>query len=256
MPQFETIVVDHDGPIATITLNRPEALNALSGKLFEEFFGEFERLDADPETNVLVVTGAGDRAFSAGADIKEMARLAEEGKPTPSSQFAESWWRLANARKPVIGALNGLCYGGGALMASCFDLRVGCDRTRFRFLAVSYGRLNSTWSLPHLVGLPIAKELILTGRVVEPEEALRFGLLNRLVAPDEVLPIAKSLAETIASNNRQMVQGAKQLFHENIGSSWHEVFRSRPGTCRGARSAPRQYALRPPVLGGWACRCG
>lgn len=224
MPQFQTIIVEHDGPVATVTLNRPEALNALSAKLFEEFFGEFERLDADEETSVIVVTGAGERAFSAGADIKEMARLAEEGKPTPSSQHAESWWRLANARKPVVGALNGLCYGGGALMASCFDLRVGCDRTKFRFLAVTYGRLNSTWSLPRLVGTPVAKELLLTGRVVEPGEALRFGLLNRLVAPEEVLAVAQGLAQSIAANNQVMVRGAKQLLHENVGASWREMF--------------------------------
>ena len=83
--------------------------------------------------------------------------------------------------KPLIGAINGLAYGGAALLSSTLDLRIGCERTQFRFLAASYGRVNSTWSLPLLVGLPKAKELLYTGRVVAAEEAERIGLLNQIV---------------------------------------------------------------------------
>ncbi len=224
MSDYETIRLERDGPVATITLDRPEVLNALSSTLFREFYSTFEELDSDDETAVIIVTGAGDRAFSAGADIKEMARRAEEGKKPPSGGFTENGWRLATSRKPTIGALNGLCYGGGAVMASSFDIRVGCERTRFRFLAVTYGRINSTWTLPTIIGMPAAKELLYTGRVVEAEEAFRMGLLNRLVEPDEVLLEAVGIAQTIAANDQRMVQGAKKLIDAGIGARWREMF--------------------------------
>ncbi|MBI4306625.1 MAG: enoyl-CoA hydratase/isomerase family protein [Chloroflexi bacterium] len=226
MPRYQAIKVERDGQVGVITLNRPESLNALSAQLFEEFYEAFDTLDADDETSVIVVTGAGDRAFSAGSDIKEMVRLAQEGLPAPAERFTEHQWCLANSRKPTIGALNGLCYGGGAVMASCLDLRVGCSKTRFRFLAVTYGRLNSTWTLPTLVTLPIAKELLFTGRVVEPEEARQIGLLNRLVEPERVLPEAMELAHTIAGNDQRMVEGAKRLLREDIGAAWRLRFES------------------------------
>ena len=148
MSKLEAITVEHDGPVAVITLCRPEVLNALNSTLQDELYSTFHELDADDRTNAIVVTGSGDRAFSAGADIKEMARRQQEGMSNPSSDHSEDAWRLAVARKPTIGALNGLAFGGGAVMASSFDIRVGCSRTKFRFLAVSYGRINSTWLLP------------------------------------------------------------------------------------------------------------
>ena len=112
---------------AVITLCRPEVLNALNSTLQHELYTTFQELDADAETNAIVVTGSGDRAFSAGADIKEMARLQQEGGSSPSARHTEDAWDLANARKPTIGALNGLAYGGGAVLASSFDIRVGCS---------------------------------------------------------------------------------------------------------------------------------
>lgn len=226
MNEYETITVERHGPIGVITLNRPKVLNALSSQLFAEFYAAFEELDADEDASVIVVTGAGDRAFSAGADIKEMARLAAEGKRTPGGGYPERGWRLATSTKPTIGALNGLCYGGGAVMASSFDIRVGCERTRFRFLAVTYGRINSTWTLPAIIGMPMAKEILYTGRVVEADEAYRIGLLNRLVAADEVLSTALEIGNAIAGNDQRMVRGAKKLLHDGIGAGWREMFDS------------------------------
>lgn len=245
MPKYQTIKVEHDGPVVIITLDRPESLNALNAQLFEEFYEAFDASDADDETSVIVVTGAGDRAFSAGSDIKEMARLAQECLPAPSDRFTEHQWRLANSRKPTVGALNGLCYGGGAVLASCLDLRVGCSKTRFRFLAVAYGRLNSTWTLPTLVTLPIAKEWLFTGRVIEPEEAQRFGLLNRLVEPDRVLPEAMELARVIAGNDCRMVQGAKRLLCEDVGADWRRRFEAEKKAIQGdLKPTPIQESFR------------
>ena len=127
-------------------------------------------------------------------------------------------------RAPRVGALNGLCGGGGGVLSASFDIRVGCERTRFRFLAVTYGRINNTWLLPTIVGLPVAREYLFTGRIVEPDEAYRAGLLNHLVEPGQVMPKAMELAHDIAKNDQRMVQGAKRLIDGNIGRSWREQF--------------------------------
>ena len=220
----EHLAVTCEDAVAVVTLNRPRVLNALDSVLLREFFSAFAALDADDSTAVIVVTGAGDRAFSAGADIKEMARLQDEGKPPQTHGYAEAFWALADSRKPTIGALNGLCYGGGAVLAAALDIRIGCHRTAFKFLGATYGRINSTWLLPSLVGISAAKDLLLSGRVVEADEALRIGLLNRLVEPGEVLPTAMGLAQTIAANDQRIVQGAKRLLHETHGAARREAF--------------------------------
>ena len=221
---FEHLALTHEGPVAVLTLNRPRVLNALDSILLREFFSAFAELDADDETAVIVVTGTGDRAFSAGADIKEMARRQDEGKPPQTDGYAEAMWLLAESRKPTIGALNGLCYGGGALLAATFDIRIGCHRTAFKFLGATYGRVNSTWLLPSLVGISRAKELLFTGRVVQADEAHRMGLLNHLVEPGEVLPLAMELAQSIAGNDQRIVRGAKRLVHGTLGAPYREAF--------------------------------
>ena len=238
---YETIKLEHDGPIAIVTLNRPEVLNALSTTLFREFYHAVETIDNDDQTAVIIVTGAGNRAFSAGADIKELARIVDSDQDMQGSQrgFFENAWNLANTRKPTIGALNGLCYGGGALMACSFDLRVGCNLTSFRFLAVTYGRINSTWNMPTVIGLPLAKELLYTGRVVDAEEAFRIGLLNRLVDADNVVPEALNIARTIAANDQRMVQGAKKLIQHGIGTSLRDRFdREKSAQAGDLKSTP------------------
>lgn len=227
---YEDITVDVDEGVGIVTLNRPQVLNALSRNLYRELDHAVTTFGDDPEVLAIVLTGAGDRAFSAGADIHEMERLTRDGDPLPEDPARRMYaWHIASCKKPTIGALNGLAYGGGAVLASSLDIRVGCNRSRFRFLAVSYGRLNSTWSLPMQVGWPIAKELLFTGRVVQPDEAYRIGLLNHLVSPEEVLAKAMEIAKAIAGNNPIMVQGAKELMIQDVGEPWvtmyeHEQF--------------------------------
>lgn len=108
-------------------------------------------------------------------------------------------------------------------MCSIFDIRIGCERSSFRFLGVTYGRVNSTWTLPLIVGWPMAKELLFTGRAVEPEEALRIGLLNKLVPSSELMQASIEMAQLIASNNATMVQGIKDILNRDIGMGWHEM---------------------------------
>src|SRR5437870_7240191 len=118
--------------------------------------------------------------------------------------------------------INGLAYGGAAVLASPHDMRVGCEDTRFRFLAAAYGRINSTWTLPNQVGWPIAKELLFTARIVEAEEAHRIGLLNPLVPREQLRAKTMELGRTIAGNNRASVMGIKALLLKQMTQSLEE----------------------------------
>lgn len=222
---YQDIIVEKDEGVGIITLNRPEVLNALSRNLYRELDEVVTEMEEDSDIRAVIFTGQGERAFSAGADIHEMARLAEDPNPPPPDPNRRNYaWHIGECRKPTIGALNGLAYGGAAVMASSFDIRVGCERTRFRFLAVSYGRVNSTWSLPMQVGWPMAKELLFTARVVEAEEAHRIGLLNHLVPSDKLMDKALEIARQIAGNDPRMVQGVKELMIQDVGAGWREMY--------------------------------
>src|SRR6201981_2796597 len=217
---YSYILTDRLDGCALITLNRPEKLNALSFPLMSELDEALTEYEADEAIKAVILTGAGDRAFSAGADIHEMAGLSSEELAQRSDTRGQISWHIANYSKPLIGAINGLAYGGAALLSSSLDLRIGCEKTQFRFLAASYGRVNSSWSLPALVGIPKAKELLYTGRVVAAEEAERIGLLNQIVPSAKLIDTCLEIGRMIAKNDARMVQGIKRLLHDEIGMSW------------------------------------
>lgn len=217
---YEFILTERFGAAAVITLNRPDKLNALSYPLVCELDEALTGYETDDEIKAVVLTGSGDRAFSAGADIHEMAGLSAEELAERQDIRGRATWHIATFAKPLIGAINGLAYGGAALLSSTLDLRIGCERTAFRFLAASYGRVNSTWSLPLLVGMPKAKELLYTGRIVAAEEAERIGLLNQIVPAGRLVDTALEIAQMIAKNDARMVQGIKRLLHEQVGMDW------------------------------------
>ncbi|HEY7520495.1 MAG TPA: enoyl-CoA hydratase/isomerase family protein [Methylomirabilota bacterium] len=217
---YESILTERRDGAAVIVLNRPDKLNALSFGLVRELDRELDVLAADESVKAVVLTGAGDKAFSAGADIHEMAGLSGAELAERQAFRNAANWKVATFPKPIIGAINGLAYGGAALLTSMLDLRIGCERTKFRFLAATYGRVNSTWSLPLLVGLPKAKELLYTGRDVLAAEAERIGLLNQVVPAARLRAAALEMAHLIVSNDGRMVQGIKRLLHEDIGLPW------------------------------------
>lgn len=222
---YSNIIVESDEGIGTIILNRPEVLNALSDALLIEFDDALCEFENDDSIRAIIVTGSGERAFSAGADIHEMARKAKTNESSFSSDERDQYtWHLATCVKPTIGAINGLAYGGGALMSSSFDIRVGCERTSFRFLGASYGRVNSTWNLPLQIGWSMAKDLLFTARVVEAQEAFQIGLVNYLVTDGDLMNKSIEIAEQIASNDPRMVQGVKELMIKNVGSMWEQMF--------------------------------
>ena len=239
---FETILVSKSDGAVTITLNRPDVLNAMNLQLVLEMDRAITEAEDDDEVKAIVVTGSGERAFSAGGDIHEQRRDAKELTPEEDQERrarrAECSWHVATSRKPTIGALNGLAYGGGSFLASAMDIRVGCQRTRFRFLAASYGRINSTWTLPQQIGWPMAKELLFTGRVVEAEEAYNIGLLNHLVPGEALMDKAMEIAAAIAENHPDSVQGIKKLMIEDIGARWQDSWQAERDHLAGGMRVP------------------
>jgi len=199
-------------------------MNPVTIAMLDEIRDAMAEVAADPKIRAVIFTGQGDKAFSAGADIHEMAGLSSEELAERQAFRNRANWNIATFSKPIIGAINGLAYGGAALLTSMLDIRIGCERSKFRFLAATYGRVNSTWSLPLVVGLPKAKELLYTGRDVLADEAERIGLLNQVVPAAELRERALDMARTIARNDGRMVQGIKRLVHEDIGLSWRERY--------------------------------
>ena len=136
--------------------------------------------------------------------------------------------------------INGLAYGGGAVLSSSLDFRIGCENSSFRFLAAAYGRINCSWTLPNQVGWPMAKELLFTGRVVAAEEAYRIGLLNHLVPSNELLDKTMEIATTISNNHRGSVVGIKELMlqglGENLKTQWENETYFTSNVMRGAKA--------------------
>jgi len=223
------ILVEKTQGVAIITMNRPAQLNAMSRQLSEELHEAVTQMSADDEVGCIVVTGAGDRAFSAGGDIHEQRE--DDRRYTQEDLDAirpprRGNYEIAASAKPTIGMINGLAYGGAAVLASSLDMRVGCEDTKFRFLAAAYGRINSTWTLPNQVGWPMAKELLFTARTVEAEEAYRIGLLNHLVPREQLRAKTMELGRMIAGNNRGAVSGIKRLLlrqmAQDLEGQWRE----------------------------------
>jgi enoyl-CoA hydratase/carnithine racemase len=223
---YPNLLAERIDKIAFITLNRPEKLNAMNYELACDLDQELTKVENDDEVRVVILTGAGARAFSSGGDIVQMVGMTAEELAARSEFRSRINWHIATFAKPIIGAINGLAYGAGAMLSSMLDIRIGCELTEFRFLAARYGRVNSTWSLPLVVGMPKAKELLYTGRAVKADEAERIGLLNQVVPSAQLRDSAIQMAQLISDNDPRMVQGIKRLLHEDIGMAWRERFDS------------------------------
>jgi enoyl-CoA hydratase/carnithine racemase len=216
---YEHILTETEDGVGIVTLNRPDKLNAMNRQLGKELNDAVKRFESDDTVGCIVITGAGDKAFSAGGDIHEQReddrRYTQEQLDTMSNPRRS--YEIAACAKPTIGMMNGLAYGGAAVLASSLDMRVGCEATKFRFLAAAYGRINSTWTLPNQVGWPMAKELLFSARIVEAEEAYRIGLLNHLVPKAQLRAKTMELARMIAGNHRGAVMGVKKLLLQQLG---------------------------------------
>ena len=238
---YETILLDIEDGVGIVTLNRPDKLNAMNRRLSSELHDVVKRLEGDDAVGCIVITGAG-RAFSAGGDIHEQREddRRHSQEELDRLRSGRGSLEIGTCRKPTIGMMNGLAYGGAAVLASSLDMRIGCEDTKFRFLAAAYGRINSTWTLPNQVGWPMAKELLFSARIVEAAEAYRIGLLNHLVPRGELRATTMGLAKTIAGNNRAAVIGIKELLlkqmTQGVEEQWAEERHFTTEVVRGARA--------------------
>ncbi|MEE2880394.1 MAG: enoyl-CoA hydratase/isomerase family protein [Chloroflexota bacterium] len=225
---YDHILVDKEDGVAIITLNRPEVLNAMNRKLGSELHESVLELNNDDEVGCIVLTGSGQRAFSAGGDIHEQRdraqNLTQEERDQQDAARVHHHYDISASPKPIIGMMNGLAYGGGSVLASSLDFRLGCEHASFRFLAAAYGRINSTWTLTNQVGWPMAKELLFTGRVIEAEESYRIGLLNHLVPCDQLRSKTMEIATTIAGHRRESVMGIKDLLLQHKGCTLEQMW--------------------------------
>ncbi len=210
MTNFETILVTREGRVATITLNRPKALNALNTQVMNEVTTASAELDADPGIGAIVITGS-EKAFAAGADIKEMASLSFAD--VYAADFFAAWGKFAATRTPTIAAVAGYALGGGCELAMMCDILIAADTAKFGQPEIKLGVLpgmGGSQRLTRAIGKAKAMDLILTGRNMGAEEAERAGLVSRVVAADVLLEEANSVAATIAGMSLSAARMAKE----------------------------------------------
>jgi enoyl-CoA hydratase/carnithine racemase len=243
---------DQDGKVVTITIDRPQAMNAMDRETSRELAEAFQDFDRDEQRLVAILTGAGDRAFSAGADLKKMYGRAEDGN------IREIWdherqWRLGQRLqvwKPVIAAINGYCLAGGLELAMGCDIRIASDTASFGCPEVRWGILHGYGALrlPKTVPLSAAMELLLTGERISAQDAYRLGIVSRVVAPAELMPTARQLAEKICANGPLAVRVTKELAWRGLETSTEEALRLYAAlgalvrASEDAREGPRAFA--------------
>ncbi len=211
MSEFKAIILENHGATAVVRLNRVEKHNAISREMADELVRCLDALDANPDVRVIVLTGAGDKAFCAGADMAEAALGTQAEGEERRDWAAQAAVRLVRARKPVIAAVNGYAYGGGAIFSVCCDIRICAESARFRFVGATYGLAVGASMLPRAVGGPMAKELIFTARIVDAEEALRIGLANHVVPDADLERTVLEMAEQIAGNSPSAIAASKEV---------------------------------------------
>jgi enoyl-CoA hydratase/carnithine racemase len=228
---FAEIIYDKSDRVATVTMNRPEKMNAWTPKMGAEMRTAMMDAEHDPNVGAIIVTGAG-RAYCAGADMGALSNIAAGTAPARGDAVPDEWlaqqradyrtaysWPLA-LNKPVIGAINGACVGLGFTTCLYQDIRIASENARMgliftqRGLAIEHG---SSWMLPRIVGLARAVELAITGRLVDAHEALEIGLVNRVVAQDKLMATAREMASGIANKCSPLgVAQAKKMIYQHL----------------------------------------
>ena len=219
---YETILVSRSERVGTITLNRPEALNALNSLVMVEVTGAAAELDADPGIGAIIITGSA-KAFAAGADIKEMATLSFS--EVFEADFFAAWSRLAAVRTPLIAAVAGYALGGGCELAMMCDVLIAADTAKFGQPEIKLGVLpgmGGSQRLTRAVGKAKAMDMILTGRTIDAAEAERSGLVSRVVSADELLTEATAVATAISQMSRSASRMAKEAVNRAFESSLAE----------------------------------
>jgi len=208
----EILIFEKKEHIAYLTLNRPEQRNAINLEMYRRLTESWDRINEDNDIRVVIVTGAGDKTFSAGMDLKEVARLRKEGKKDFLKLVDDPFLlKMRSVKKPIIAAINGNVFAGGFLLSLNSDMRVAVEGTTFAITESQIGR-GSPWAIPLLWMLPlgIIMELTLTGDPILADRMYQMGLINRLVKREELMPTAVAIAERIRDNAPLSVMAAKE----------------------------------------------
>ena len=222
---YKFIKYEKEAPLAIITVIRPEVMNAMNNALVEEFAQAFKEAENDEEVRALILTGEGNKAFMAGADIKEVqARDFVLGR-SQTRRRQEVLNMLQEMPKPVIAAINGFALGAGLETALACTLRIASSNAKLGSPEVNLGIIpgdGATQRLPRVIGFGRAMEMVLTARMVDAEEAYRIGLVNKVVAQEELMDEAKKLAGTIISKSPLAIQYAKEAVNRSLEVGLYE----------------------------------
>lgn len=209
----DNLLLEKDGAVAIVTFNNPKALNALTVDTFENLEKMLAELETDASVRVIIVTGAGEKAFVAGGDISHLGTLDGEGARDFALLAQRVISKIENLAKPVIAAINGYCLGGGNELAMGCDIRIAAESARFGQPEVKLGIIPGfagTQRLVRLVGKGVAKEMIFSGEMIDAQEALRVGLVNRVVPNDQLIDAAKEMAAKMCDKSASAIKLSKE----------------------------------------------
>ncbi len=213
----QTLKYEVTDGVALITLNRPKALNAINRMMVQELTQVLNQAEEDQNVRILILTGAEEKAFAAGADITEFQHLSPIEALHSSQAFQAAFNRIERLKKPVIAAVNGFCLGAGCELALACDMIYASDRARFGQPEINLGFIpggGGTQRLARLIGRPRAKELIYTGEMIDAQEAYRIGFVNKVFPAAELIPAVKKLAQQVTSKGAVAIELAKKVIDE------------------------------------------
>ena len=260
LPTFETLLFEQSGPIVTLTLNRPAVLNALNSQVFDDLERAFRGIAQDSSVRVILLTGSGERAFAAGADITELAELDPGGTQQKALRGQAVFALIESSTRPVISCINGFALGGGCELALACTLRIAAENARLGQPEVKLGLIpgyGGTQRLPRLIGASAALRLILTAEIISAEEALRIGLVDEVVPAAELLGRARSIAEQIAAQAPLAISAALEAVHKGAALTLDdalkleaEIFGRLAGTADKKEGVDAFLSKRQPIFHG------
>jgi enoyl-CoA hydratase len=216
---YKTILFEKADGIAKVSLNRPDSLNALNSDVYNELYDVFEAIEHDDDVRVVVLTGSGEKAFAAGSDVVEMQAMNTLDIQKFVATIRKASDRIYTLTKPTIAAIHGYALGGGCELSMCCDLRICSEKARFGQPEINLGLIPGacgTQRLPRLIGVAKAKEMIFLGDMIKADEALRLGLVNKVVPPESLMAEAMEWAKKLAGKSGPILAMAKMAINTGI----------------------------------------
>lgn len=224
---FQNILLENEGQISTITINRPQSLNALNGATISELSEALSQLEQDSNCRVIIITGSGEKSFVAGADIKEFSDFGQDKAEELARNGQNSLFnKIENLRKPVIAAVNGFALGGGLELAMACHIRYASENAKLGLPEVTLGLIpgyGGTQRLPKLVGKGLANEMIFSAKMISASRAKEMGLVNEVFSLEELLPKTKELASLISKNSPQGISKAIAVVNASDSAEGYEL---------------------------------